>query len=139
METDEQLAIRLSREEDEALQQAALNDNNTFKETITTPASPAVTVESKLEKKKNDEIICIIGNIDEPVQLDKSASHLNYDSSNWSVVPFKEAETMPSNMHTTAATTTTTTTSSAQLMNESLLTWWKDPEDPSERMALDDL
>lgn len=52
METDEQLAIRLSREEDEALQQAALNDNNTFKETITTPASPAVTVESKLEKKK---------------------------------------------------------------------------------------
>ncbi|KAG1068361.1 hypothetical protein G6F42_026385 [Rhizopus arrhizus] len=24
-------------------------------------------------------------------------------------------------------------------MNESSLTWWKDPEDPSERMALDDL
>jgi len=66
------------------------------------------------------------------VQLDKSANHVNYDSSNWSVVPFKEPEAMPSNLYTT-------TTSSTQLMNESSLTWWKDPEDPSERMALDDL
>ncbi|GAN01846.1 hypothetical protein MAM1_0012c01281 [Mucor ambiguus] len=116
METDEQLAIRLSREEDEAIQQTSFSDNTIFKETITTPPSPAVTVEN------------------EPVQLDKSASHTHYDSSKWSVVPFKESETIPSNMHTT-----TTTTSSTQLMNEFSLTWWKDPEDPSERMALDDL
>ncbi|EPB91905.1 hypothetical protein HMPREF1544_01199 [Mucor circinelloides 1006PhL] len=114
METDEQLAIRLSREEEQAAQQPCFNDNNTFKETIITPPSPAVTVEN------------------EPVQLDKSANHVNYDSSNWSVVPFKEPEAMPSNLYTT-------TTSSTQLMNESSLTWWKDPEDPSERMALDDL
>ncbi|KAL9541078.1 hypothetical protein MBANPS3_009329 [Mucor bainieri] len=118
METDEQLAIRLSREEDEAAQQASFNDNTAFKETIITPPSPAVTVEN------------------EPVQLDKSASHTNYDSSNWSVVPFKEPESTPSNIHTTI---TATTTSSAQLMSEASLTWWKDPEDPSERMALDDL
>lgn len=64
METDEQLAIRLSREEEQAAQQPCFNDNNTFKETIITPPSPAVTVESKFvnrkKKRKNDEIICII-------------------------------------------------------------------------------
>lgn len=73
-------------------------------------------------------------NIDEPVQLDKSASHLEYDSAKWSVVPFKKSD------NTTAPITANVhTLSSAQLMNESSLTWWKDPEDPSERIALDDL
>lgn len=54
METDEQLALRLNREEEEAIQQASFNDNTTFKETIATPPSPVVTVESKLvgENKK---------------------------------------------------------------------------------------
>lgn len=73
-------------------------------------------------------------NIDEPVQLDKSASHPEYESAKWSVVPFKEPDSaaapITANVHTS---------SSAQLMNKSSLTWWKDPEDPSERMALDDL
>jgi len=57
METDEQLAIRLSREEEQAAQQPCFNDNNTFKETIITPPSPAVTVESKFvnRKKKKEE------------------------------------------------------------------------------------
>lgn len=73
-------------------------------------------------------------NIDEPVQLDKSASHPEYDSAKWSVVPFKESDS------TTVPTTVNAhTSSSAQLLNESSLTWWKDPEDPSERMALADL
>ncbi|KAG2232185.1 hypothetical protein INT48_004113 [Thamnidium elegans] len=51
------------------------------------------------------------------------------DSSSWSVIPFKEPE-LPIN---TAINKTTLST------DESSLTWWKDPENPSDRIALDDL
>ncbi|KAI9255954.1 hypothetical protein EDC94DRAFT_523891 [Helicostylum pulchrum] len=51
------------------------------------------------------------------------------DSSSWSVIPFKEPEPL---IHTAIKKTTLST-------DESSLTWWKDPEDPSDRIALDDL
>jgi hypothetical protein len=73
----------------------------------------------------------------EAVQLDKnSVSNTNYDSSKWSVVPFKEDNSQTFQPNSNSATFTSTTN---QLASESSLTWWKDPEDPSERMALDDL
>lgn len=51
------------------------------------------------------------------------------DPSTWSVVPFKEPDVfVPS-----------APSSNIQISNESSLTWWKDPEDPSDRIALDDL
>lgn len=53
----------------------------------------------------------------------------NYDTSQWSVVPFK-----PEGVVNTATVNPTN-----QLVNESCLTWWKDPEDPSERLALDNM
>ncbi|KAI8644348.1 hypothetical protein BD408DRAFT_340692 [Parasitella parasitica] len=86
METDEQLALRLSREEENNQQlNPNFNDSNTSKKALVTPPSPAATVEP------------------------------------------------------TSTTANVYTSSPAQLLNESSLTWWKDPENPSERMALDDL
>ncbi|CEP09599.1 hypothetical protein [Parasitella parasitica] len=116
METDKQLALRLSREdEDNQQMNSKFNDNNnTFKETLLTPPSPAVTVEN------------------ESVHLDKSDNFPEYDSAKWSVIPFKESDS-------TMSTTANDYAPSAQLINESSLTWWKDPENPYERMALDDL
>lgn len=58
-----------------------------------------------------------------------------HDSSTWSVVPFKPAEHFVDR----ATVTTTTATTPIHTPIESLLTWWKDPEDPSDRIALDDL
>lgn len=57
-----------------------------------------------------------------------------HDSSTWSVVPFKPTENF---VDKTTMTITTTTPTHTPI--ESLLTWWKDPEDPSDRIALDDL
>lgn len=49
------------------------------------------------------------------------------NSDSWSVVPFQ------------STTNTRPVTPRANISNESSLTWWKDPEDPTERMALDDM
>jgi hypothetical protein len=66
----------------------------------------------------------------EPAKLVKSSTvTANYDTSKWSVVPFK-----PDVVVDTPSTVTTN-----QLDNESCLTWWKDPENPSERLVLDNM
>lgn len=48
------------------------------------------------------------------------------DSDSWSVVPFQSPNyTRP-------------VTPEVTISKESSLTWWKDPEDPNDRLALDD-
>ncbi|KAI7898468.1 uncharacterized protein BX663DRAFT_258807 [Cokeromyces recurvatus] len=106
LETDEQLALRLSIEEEK--NQALFDDNN--KETAY--LSPISTP----QEEKPPAVV--------PQQ--------HYDLSKWSVVPFQQE-----NMNTTTTTSATTTTTTKN--NEFSLTWWKDPEDPNERKALDDL
>jgi hypothetical protein len=69
--------------------------------------------------------------IAEPEPMLKETSVVQ-DSSNWSVIPFKENNNMESS-------TVPASNRSSYVSKESLLTWWKDPEDPSKRMALDDL
>ncbi|KAI9345734.1 hypothetical protein BD770DRAFT_183560 [Pilaira anomala] len=51
------------------------------------------------------------------------------DPSTWSVIPFKAPDT----------SAPLTIPTSKKVPTESILTWWKDPEDPSDRIALDDL
>ncbi|KAI9483837.1 MAG: hypothetical protein EXX96DRAFT_477150 [Benjaminiella poitrasii] len=100
LETDEQLAIRLSIEEEN---QKLFDDN-----TQTVPSS--VTTR------------------------DYNPPVVQHSSSNWSVVPYNKNE-----FNSTTITATTTTTTTAASNNEFSLTWWKDFEDPNERMALDDV
>ncbi|KAI8876918.1 hypothetical protein K501DRAFT_199353 [Backusella circina FSU 941] len=60
------------------------------------------------------------------ISVKKVSEQRQYDSSQWSVVPFKPVEPAPPALVTSVP-------------SKSSLTWWKDPEDPSERLALDDL
>lgn len=76
----------------------------------------------------------------EPVHLDKtktSTKEINtHDTSQWSVVPFRSD--VGEDQQITASVTPVSDTNH-QLVNDSRLTWWKDPENPSERLAVNHL
>lgn len=63
----------------------------------------------------------------EPATSTVNNTSVVHDSSRWSVIPFKENTEIP------------VVQSTSYISKESSLTWWTDPENPSERIALDDL
>lgn len=65
----------------------------------------------------------------EPTKIIQQSAEITppTDSTSWSVVPFKNP------------TYASPVIPATNISKESSLTWWKDPENPTERIALDDV